>query len=63
MDKIDRTPEHLRCPVGECPSVHEREDGKLVIVGEAVAGIRVGIGECAIVVDPKLLSDIKHLIP
>jgi hypothetical protein len=28
------TPEHLRCIAGTCPSIHQMEDGRLLIVGE-----------------------------
>ncbi len=31
------TPEHMRCQIGYCPSVHELNDGRLLIVGEYVS--------------------------
>lgn len=37
------TPEHMRCgPFSSCPSIHELEDGRLLIVGEAAALSTVG---------------------
>lgn len=63
------TPPHLRCGLGQCPSVHVLEDGRLLIVGEgeitawnAVNGIGIKLGETerAVVVSPDLLSDLPE---
>ncbi len=33
------TPEHMRCfSVSQCPSIHQLEDGRLLIVGERARG-------------------------
>lgn len=58
------TPVHLRCEWGECPSVHELEDGRLLIVGrdafdEAERGeVAWGIDETPIIVDRAILANV-----
>jgi hypothetical protein len=62
------TPQHLRCEWGGCPSVHELEDGRLHIIGEADGrtheelrgdGFKIGPGETAVIIDRALLSTIR----
>ncbi len=53
------TPMHLRCPVGECPSVHQTEDGRLVITGPLAED---NDQEATIVVSGELLSGLKDLV-
>jgi hypothetical protein len=61
------TPQHLRCHFGEsCPSVHELEDGRLLIVGEMQfdwwtreKGGNPGQNEMGITIDKALLSTIR----
>lgn len=68
------TPDHMRCPMGDCPSIHQLEDGRLLIVGKIAPFLEVdenGQGlhpedwpvdlnndETAIVISPDLLSDL-----
>jgi hypothetical protein len=62
----DVTPEHLRCTIGACPSVHELPDGKLLlIVGLRARGrdieeadALVGATETAIIIDRALLANV-----
>jgi hypothetical protein len=63
------TPEHMRCfGAAGCPSIHQLEDGRLLIVGDAAgataiasaAGIPVARGERAIVIDRALLADVPQ---
>ena len=61
------TPEHMRCnDTLTCPSVHQRDDGMLVIVGRRaqIADVSEGslprydmASEDVIVIDPALLDD------
>src|SRR6185503_5446909 len=37
------TPEHMRCPWADCPSIHELEDGRLLIIGERAATYLSGL--------------------
>lgn len=69
------TPDHLRCSLGGCPSVHELEDGNFVIVGKyarlmadtEASALRdnlrnagqIGPDEAAIFVEADLLSTLK----
>lgn len=58
------TPPHLRCVTGSCPSIHQLEGGRLLIVGTHVREIadvtreQVGVAptEAAVVIDEDLLS-------
>lgn len=62
---VELTPESFRCSMGACPSVYKTKLGKLVIIGkkpsreitETIEN-KVGDDEWAIVIDPRLLSDI-----
>jgi len=58
------TPQHLRCAPLHCPSVHELEDGRLLIVGkrtsvsaEVLATMNLATEE-AIVIDRELLAGV-----
>lgn len=59
----DLTPEHMRCPWGQCPSVRELEDGRLLIVGARAdqraldAGIGMSPTEQAILIDRSYFAD------
>jgi hypothetical protein len=60
------TPQHLRCEWGGCPSVHELEDGRLLIVGEMQfdwwareKGGNPGQNEMGVIIDRALLSTIR----
>jgi hypothetical protein len=61
----DVTPEHMRCTyMAACPSIHELEDGRLLIVGkrtnvsaEVLATMDLATEE-AIIIDKALLSTI-----
>ncbi len=59
------TPEHMRCFIGNCPSLQRLGDGRLLIVGKEassddLAGTSADIGddEQAIVISQDLLSDL-----
>lgn len=67
------TPEHMRCAAGTCPSVHQLEDGRLLIVGaeaptdldgETVfeTGARIGQNEAGVIISPDLLSSLPELV-
>lgn len=59
------TPQHLRCPLADCPSVHELEDGKIMVVGPSLYNdgyardVKLGPGENAVMIDKALLSTIR----
>jgi hypothetical protein len=63
----DVTPKHMRCTyMAGCPSIHELEDGRLLIVGKMAAypghsyqGVPIGPGEDAMIIDKALLSTIR----
>lgn len=65
MSTKDITPEHLRCPVAYCPSVHELGDGSLLIIAaaghidewNACLGRPIGLGETAVIANRELLDD------
>jgi hypothetical protein len=58
------TPLHLRCHPSHCPSIHELDDGSLLIVGKsatmaaALERIPVGVGELAVIVSEELLAGV-----
>lgn len=58
------TPLHLRCHPSHCPSIHELDDGSLLIVGKsatmaaACEHIPVGEGEHAVIVSGELLGNV-----
>ena len=61
----DLTPEHMRCPFADCPSIHRLEDGSLEIVGDLVeiiesvalaAGHEIKTAEAKIKIQESLLS-------
>jgi|SRR5687767_12442608 len=60
------TPEHLRCPYADCPSIRRLDDGRLLVTGELVeiiesvaraAGHTVKSAEATILISPDLLAD------
>lgn len=57
------TPEAMRCEDGWCPSVHELDDGRLLIVGKRGAqqaydgNVGMAPDEEAVIISPDLLSD------
>lgn len=60
------TPAHLRCPFADCPSVHELQDGRLLIVGKrvdfpamSIMAIAKSPDEEAIVIDRELLANLS----
>lgn len=59
------TPEHMRCDAFHCPSVHELDDGRLLIVGAraedvaAVESVAWGEDEWPIIIDRALLANIS----
>jgi uncharacterized protein (DUF433 family) len=63
MGSENLTPERYRCPMGDCPSVHRLNDGRLLIVGQynparaRMVGASMGEDETAIVIDPGLLEE------
>ena len=67
----DLTPEHLKCAIGaSCPSVHQREDGMLVIVGRLAkpADLEEGelppydlAAEVPIIIDPAYLANVPRV--
>lgn len=63
----DIAPEHLRCGLGECPSVHDH-DGDLLIVGKRGDQIardqNIGMSEdeTAIVIPPEYFSDLPEMV-
>jgi hypothetical protein len=59
------TPEHMKCPAGYCPSVHELDDGRLLIVGQTAGLVaddeqvaKPGPDETAIIIDRALLANV-----
>lgn len=59
------TPEHMRCGPFNCPSVHELDDGRLLIVGQTAGLVaddeqvaKPGPDETAIIIDRALLANI-----
>lgn len=58
------TPEELRCSYGGCPSIHELEDGRLLIIGldghEETIKRRIpgADNERAIIIDRALLANV-----
>ena len=59
------TPQHLRCAPLHCPSVHELEDGRLLIIGARsgpelahFVNERLGNGETAVIIDRALLAGV-----
>ena len=58
------TPAHLRCGPRNCPSIHELDDGSLLIVGKsatmaaALERVSVGEDEHAVVVDRELVANV-----
>jgi hypothetical protein len=65
------TPEHLRCTIAaSCPSVHQRQDGMLVIVGRLATPADLTEGnlppydltaEVPIVIDPAYLANVPRI--
>lgn len=63
------TPAHLRCVIGNCPSIHRLEDGRLLVVGriasldEKLAVMANGAlwndDEAAVIISPELLGSLK----
>ncbi len=61
------TPKAMRCGPRNCPSVHQLEDGRLLIVGRiaephemAGSDIDRGDNEEAVIIDPALLDDVPR---
>lgn len=61
------TPKAMRCGPRNCPSVHQLEDGRLLIVGRiaephemAGSDIDRGDNEEVIIIDPALLDDVPR---
>jgi hypothetical protein len=56
------TPEHMRCDATSCPSLHQLEDGRLLVVGEYAireardAGVHHELWENAVLIEPALLD-------
>lgn len=63
----DLTPAKFKCSIQDaCPSVHDLEDGRLLIVGRFAptelvmkAGIKLGDSEDAFIIDRALLVDVR----
>lgn len=65
----DKTPAHLRCAWGGCPSVHELEGGSIAIIGrkgsrdpmsgESYFGHPIGDDEELVIIDKALLATIR----
>jgi hypothetical protein len=64
MAITDITPHHMRCFAGSCPSVHELDDGRLMIIGKRGdfmadnLNIAVADSEEAIIIDRALLANV-----
>lgn len=68
---MDITPNHLRCGMGSCPSVHILEDGRLEVRGDLVvihetlakaAGHEVKTAEATVVIPAEYFSALPELV-
>ena len=63
IDMKDLTPAHMRGGPRNCPSIHELDDGSLLIVGKRGAqqaydgNVGMALDEEAVIISPDLLSD------